>query len=1074
MELRLYRLTLLPLAVVLKPTVLLAFCLLVPRELLADSSVGGEEYLAVAEAVEPNILFLIDMSENMLDPCPTSSDSSDTGEDTGTGDTASGSASTTPCIDEVADAIDQITQHFDWARFGVAGTASSEDYDGYTAIAPLGCSNAQVSAIVADLTANSIDTRNLAESLADLADNYFTITSSGDGYDDDGDGCEADWTDAPIQYWCQETHIIVITVDRPEDDEDVISGYAPTLTLDCMCDQEELTVTRDDEECLYDNVVYSLYNSDFNASLSDTQNIVVHTVAIGLDTDTVAEFLFGNAADQTDGEGIYSIADSGDELLTSLMVILSDIRSGFYSRSAPVLSAAGDYLIYSFYEIGWDEIYGGSPLAKGYVRAYQIDDDPTSDQYGQIDYLSGGDYDLWGGAIWDAGWLLSSRIVTPSEMNPDDRDGSGRRDIYTFVDEMMATSMSSEGTASRRMSYDYSFSTALVGHSDVLDLFMDTTLDGTCAKEYDTYDLNDDCLVDSTDYQKFIDFVRGYNLSYFKYLDQMRGYWKLGDSPHSVPVVVSARNNSYTVDPTYRKFLDNLEKDEVPSMVFIAANDGMLHAFFLEDLLTSSHSDEGEESWAWIPSYLLYREHDAEWAGHLYDQILYGRTFLFDGSPVVEDVWLDDDGDGSKAEDGSEWHRVIVVQQGNGGPVTLALDISDPQAPEYLWEQVDERDSTAIGYTVSRPVIANVYDTSDSTDPRDRWVAIWASGRAVPYSTSTSYYTATEANLYMWALTDDYWTSPSSSRFVGFSSDGTETWTEGSGALMNQGGSNGHPEAGIFGSSLDSDSDSRYEYAYISAPLTVIDVDSDGDADTIYFPVSATYDSAPTDPADIADPGQTWIWKALIDSTDPDDIQWCDDPFYDPDDYIGTRPAVYYAITASWFSDGTLGLYWGSGTPYERSTGDLGYFFAVQDMDPTSCTTAVPLTCNSLEGYYALDDGEGLTADPIVYGGVVYFTTYVPDADQCELGDGRLYGLDYEDCSAGMDTNGDGVVDTDDSAYQSLGEGYPSQATVSEQGVVFVGMSNPTVDGSAAAVNAIDTATDPFMGTATISWMEIY
>ena len=109
----------------------------------------------------------------------------------------------------------------------------------------------------------------------------------------------------------------------------------------------------------------------------------------------------------------------------------------------------------------------------------------------------------------------------------------------------------------------------------------------------------------------------------------------------------------------------------------------------------------------WIPGYLLYHDHDADWAGRLVDQMLYGRTFLFDGSPVIDDVWIDEDGDGDKSCNSvpgdCEWKRIVVVSQGKGGPITLALDITDTTAPT-LWEQHDESESTPIGYTTSRPV----------------------------------------------------------------------------------------------------------------------------------------------------------------------------------------------------------------------------------------------------------------------------------------------------------------------------------------------------------------------------------
>jgi hypothetical protein len=336
--------------------------------------------------------------------------------------------------------------------------------------------------------------------------------------------------------------------------------------------------------------------------------------------------------------------------------------------------------------------------------------------------------------------------------------------------------------------------------------------------------------------------------------------------------------------------------------------------------------------------------------------MLYGRTFLFDGSPVTEDVWIDADGDNTKdcdsVPDDCEWHRVLVVQQGKGGPVTLALDITDPTSPEFLWEQTDEGDSTAMGYGVGRPVITNIYDASDEDSPHDRWVAMWGSGRAVPYSKSAAYFKSSEANLYMWHMGDTYYKSSTS-------------------YLYSSRGDNGHPESSEEGSDLQYDSDSHYEYGYISAALAVVDTDSDGDADTVYFPVTAGY--KPTDmggagPSAPKDPGATWMYKACIDTEDPDDLTWVE--FFDPKDDgdLDVRPEVYYSATTSWHSDGKLGVYWGTGTPYDRdSSSQPGYFFAVKDSNPKSCTSfsVNPITDCGDNGIYELEGGEGLTSDPM-------------------------------------------------------------------------------------------------------------
>jgi hypothetical protein len=546
-------------------------------------------------------------------------------------------------------------------------------------------------------------------------------------------------------------------------------------------------------------------------------------------------------------------------------------------------------------------------------------------------------------------------------------------------------------------------------------------------------------------------------------------------------VVVQARNNSYAIDPTYRRFLTGLEQAEadgdVPPIVLVAANDGMLHAFALENF-SGTDTEEGEELWAWIPGYVLYREHDAEWAGRLQDLMLYGRTFLFDGSPTVEDVWIDADGDGAKScnsvPNDCEWRRVVVVQQGKGGPVTLALDITDTDAPTFLWEQTDETDTNAVGYTTGRPVIGNVYDTSGS-DPMDYWTAFWGSGRAVPYSSSTGNYEAHEANIYMWALADTDFVSSYSAGYQQPSS--TADYSR---------GDNGHPESS-YGSSLQEDSDAagHYENAYISAALTVVDVDSDGDVDTLYFPITTTY--SPTDeggsgPSDTTDPGSTWMYKACLDPDDPGELTWIE--FFDPVDDGGVtdgsgnnaRPEVYYAATSSWLSDGSLGLYWGTGTPYSRLDSSPGYFFAIKDTAPGLCNDdyMTPMTDCGSDGVVTLDDGEGLTGDPVVYAGVVYFSTWVPESDRCDGGEGRVYGLDFEDCTQGIDTDGDAAVDTDDDLYVAHEDSYISGITVTEQGTLFYGISGADTDGGSDPVGSITSATDPFLGTETLAWMEVF
>ncbi|MDP2306852.1 MAG: PilC/PilY family type IV pilus protein [Pseudomonadota bacterium] len=1021
----------------------LALLLLLGAPSWAASS-GTDELLSTIERVPPVVIFVVDMSVDMSVPC----------DGSGVGDS---------CLQDTLDAIQQVARHWDTAAYGVVGTSELANDDAFYRIVPVGSSYAEIATALAGVSAWTGSTRNLAEVVESVGETYLKNASFDNQEDDDGDGYTGDWDETPIGYTCTDTHIIVLAKDRPVDDEQVDFIYASSsngTAGEIACDVSGITAL--DVECKYDNVVSHMYNQDVS-SLSDTQRTYVHTISLGVASGSIAEQLFDNASTNTVGDAVYTDVTTGGEILASILSIMSEIAAGTYTRSTPVVTADGSYLIYTFYEVS-----GDNPLAQGHVRAYALDDDPASATYGEILYEGPSAY---GGAVWDGGDLLVSRPVTASESNPNENDGVGKRDIYTYEDyAYLLGSLGSEAALTRRIGFDYEFAQAVGSSPVTLDLYLDSALDPTnlpCGLD-PAYDLNGDCLVDGDDLQSLVDFARGLPEAEFRYLDLARGTWKLGDSPYSIPVVVSPREDNFSTDATYREFLATLEAEDVPSIVLLAANDGMLHAFRLEDDPATATEDEaGEELWAWVPGYLLLRDKDEEWANSLIDLMWYGKTFLFDGSPVVEDVWIDD-GDGVKTAD--EWHRVVVVQQGMGGPVTLALDITDTQFPTYLWEQVNSEDTTAQGFGTGRPVVFNVYDARFPDGP-DQWVAMWGGGRASGHSgtSGTNYWESSEANLYMWNVGDDVWGSEN----VGYDGGGDNIGTQFPDSVP-MGGAETPADL------KNLDADPNFEHGYISAALAAVDVDGDGDGDVLYFPVTSSYrpsDEGGAGVADPEDPGSSWMYKAILSTTQPDDLTWCE--FYDPfegtdgTNGIGARPEVYYAATTAWLTDGSLGIYWGTGTPFDRDTSNTGYFFAMYDEEPRSCTSkAQPLPCNGNDGYYPLDSGEGLTSDPLVYAGVVYFTTYMPDADRCELGNGRVYGLQFDDCAPGIDTDGSDGVTPSDSPYVET-PGYVSGVSAGD-GTIYYGSANPTTDGSSAAAETIRAATDPFLGTTAIAWMEIY
>lgn len=108
-----------------------------------------------------------------------------------------------------------------------------------------------------------------------------------------------------------------------------------------------------------------------------------------------------------------------------------------------------------------------------------------------------------------------------------------------------------------------------------------------------------------------------------------------------------------------------------PTMAYVGASDGMLHAFCVDTV--SPCSAKGEELWAFMPRIVLSR--------------LRNNQGKIQGSPKVADVFGDFTGTGFRS-----WHTVMtIVVTGSPGvtgsePAVYALDITSPGNPKILWE----------------------------------------------------------------------------------------------------------------------------------------------------------------------------------------------------------------------------------------------------------------------------------------------------------------------------------------------------------------------------------------------------
>lgn len=176
----------------------------------------------------------------------------------------------------------------------------------------------------------------------------------------------------------------------------------------------------------------------------------------------------------------------------------------------------------------------------------------------------------------------------------------------------------------------------------------------------------------------------------------------LGDIVNAVPVYMKKPPFSYDLfDTTYATFKSN--NTARAATVFVAANDGMLHAF---------NAENGAERWAYVPRSVMPNM----WALSDRNYPNMHRYFV-DGSPTLADVCATRSADDAQmCSSAASWKTILVGGLNKGGCSYYALDVTDPANPKGLWEFTNEN----LGFSYGNPVVAKRKD--------GRWVVFLTSG----------------------------------------------------------------------------------------------------------------------------------------------------------------------------------------------------------------------------------------------------------------------------------------------------------------------------------------------------------
>ncbi len=411
---------------------------------------------------------------------------------------------------------------------------------------------------------------------------------------------------------------------------------------------------------------------------------------------------------------------------------------------------------------------------------------------------------------------------------------------------------------------------------------------------------------------------------------------------------------------------DRRVKDR-PTVLYAATHTGMLHAFRLDRPPAMADDEYGQELWAYVPGFLLPRLHD----------LPLSLEYLLDGSVVVRDVLTLATSTMSLAELGHAWRTLAVVSCGTGCRGLFALDVTEPDAPQFLWEVEPGRrcysndaegqgcvatsDYDDLGYTVSKPDFGLVWvaDVLGETDPHQRGVVLLGSGAKQGAGAHVG-----EGFFVLDALT---------------------------GRIVRQFGDHvpGPPA--------------------VEPPGQFKEEMVGGVAGYNTFPGRITNRVFAGDAA-----GQ--LWRFDLSNSDPD--EWTGQRFFDVRDVLGggDRPPLYEAPALALDTTGSS-LIVTLATGGVRALGDpLATHVVTAVREAFTLAGGVATLTPQTLWQHVLNAGEIPTGRPVVYNSATYFSTYVSDlTDPCLMGGSRVYGVRFVESDSGGDFVGaldvDGAID---------------------------------------------------------------
>jgi hypothetical protein len=457
--------------------------------------------------------------------------------------------------------------------------------------------------------------------------------------------------------------------------------------------------------------------------------------------------------------------------------------------------------------------------------------------------------------------------------------------------------------------------------------------------------------------------------------------YKLGDIFRSSPVTVGTPSSDFQdprdINHAFAAFRTANPRSSTNEKRIVVAgtNMGQLHAFRTSDL---------EEVWSFIPPNGLLKLRQI---AHKTEPANQQHVYFVDGPISVADVWLGT-GDGT-AKSSTDWKTLLVFGEGRGASKVLWSNSSNCET------SFNNMYNTATGHVHFCGYYA--LDITNTLAPAFKW-------RITPLEASAPYLGDPWSKIMIYRVKIN-----GNEKWVGFLGGGHQL-SVCSGSDCDKRGkgffvidlSNGN----VLWSYTRSDN-SAMDYA-MPAPPTMLDTDLDGFIDTAYI-------------GDLG--GNIWRFKfcSAADGSSCNTGNWTGSRFFQR---VGGTGPVYGAPAASKDTKGNLWLYWGTGDRLEpiSTGGGTNSIYAVMDTGGTvtrdqlsNVTGSTYTDTGEKKGWYIIlaGSGEKVLAEPAVFGGVAYFTSYIPSTggDVCQQGQGtaNLYALGYLTAASATGTGSNSI-----------------------------------------------------------------